>query len=645
MSTSEPPPVSIPAGAPGGAWPRRILVVARWYPSHDDPGSGSFVSDEVVALRATGIDVVVASWENADLRAREGDTDLVRGRALEAWARALVAPTALSTPSAWGAGVPVARIPALHPGGRLDARAAIEAHAALLVPFATALAARWPFEMVHAHVGIPDGAAAALVATALGVPLVVTEHASSAPGALEEEEEARRAYRELLGAGRRTVAVSRALASRLEAPLGLAAGSIPVVPNIIRFDDFPLGTADERDPDELLWVGARRELKGMDVLLRAVALARERRPELHLRLIGRAPDVATEGRWLDLAEDVGLGAAVAFEPPADRAGVAAAMRRAAIFVHPSPFETFGMVAAEALASGLPVAARRSGGVEEVLAGQDVGAELADGDDAAALADAILRLRSRLVEIDPAAIRATVIDRFPATAAIAAILGHAREAAAELPPAGSRAGSGASATPPTTDGAPGTGRRAGSAHEPRTRPEPPEPLPSVLVVGLRRAVAARRVAALPALLASRLTIVTSVERVEKVGALPPGARWIEVDRDATYASRRAALGLGGPPDPGRTAVERLVSACLHPRRTLLRRRLPHERSGMRSAAERDAVLTAWRDVAAGSPEGRAIVVAVGADDVVVVASALGARDALAAGGLRWLADAWDAAGRP
>ena len=497
--------------------------------------------------------------------------------------------------------------------------------------------------MVHAHVGIPDGAAAALVATALGVPLVVTEHASSAPGALEEEEEARRAYRELLGEGRRTVAVSRALASRLEAPLGLAAGSIPVVPNIIRFDDFPLGTADARDPDELLWVGARRERKGMDVLLRAVALARERRPELHLRLIGRAPDVATEGRWLDLAEEVGLGDAVAFEPPADRAGVAAAMRRAAIFVHPSPFETFGMVAAEALASGLPVAARRSGGVEEVLAGQDAGAELADGDDAAALADAILRLRSRLAEIDLAAIRATVIDRFPATAAIAAILDHARDAAAELPPAGGRASSGASAAPPTTDGAPGTGRRAGSTHEPRTRPEPPEPLPPVLVVGLRRAVAARRVAALPASLASRLTIVTSVEPVEKVGALPPGARWIETDRDAPYASRRAALG--GPPDPGRTAVERLVSACLHPRRTVLRRRLLRERSGMGPAAERDAVLAAWRDVAAGSLEGRAIVVAVGADDVVVVASALGARGALAPGGLRWLADAWDAAGRP
>jgi D-inositol-3-phosphate glycosyltransferase len=627
------------------AWPRRILVVARWYPSHDDPGSGTFVSDEVAALRAAGIDVVVASWENADLRPREWGPDSPGRRAVEAWARVVVDPGALSTPRTWGAGVPVARIPAVHPGGRLPARASIEAHAALLVPFAAALAARWPFDLVHAHVGIPDGAAAAGVAMALGVPLVVTEHASSAPGELEADDEARRAYRELLREGRRVVAVSRALASRLEAPLGLEAGAIPVVPNIVRFDDFPLGPADGRDLDELLWVGARRERKGMKVLIGAVALARERRPGLHLRLVGRAPDVATERRWVDLAAEVGLDDAVSFEPPADRAGVAAAMRRAGIFVHPSPFETFGMVAAEALASGLPVAARRSGGVEEVLAGQDAGAELADGDDAAALAEAILRVRSRLAEIDPTAIRAIVTDRFPTAAAIEAILGHGRAAAAELPQAGGRtdvrtpAVSAPAGTP--AGGTPATGGHDGSPAA------PPEPLPAILVVSLLRAAAARRVAALPPSLASRLTVATTVARTveaaERAGLLPAGPRWVEIDPYTAYASGLAALG--GLPDPRRSGLRRLVSACVHPRRTVLRRRLVRERPALWAGAERAAVRAAWGDVAGAAGERRAVVVAVGADDVAVVASALGADAALAPGGLRWLADAWDAAGRP
>jgi glycosyltransferase involved in cell wall biosynthesis len=639
-------PGSVLAGATGGGWPRRILVVARWYPSHDDPGSGSFVSDEVAALRAAGIDVVVASWENADLRSRDGEVEAIRRPAVAAWARAVAQADALSAPRAWGAGVPVARIPVLHPGGRLPARVAIDSHAALLVPFATALAERWPFDLVHAHVGIPEGAAAARVAAALGLPLLVTEHSSSATEQLEEED-ARSAYLELRGDGRRVVAVSRALAARLETSLGLERGAIPVVPNIIRFDGFPLGVPGDRDPEELLWVGARREHKGTDLLIRAVAIAREQRPGLHLRLVGRAPDQAGDKPWRDLAEQVGLGDAVAFEPPTDRAGVAAAMRRAGIFVHPSPYETFGMVAAEALASGLPVAARRSGGVEEILAGEDVGAELADGDDPAALAAAILRLRSRLTEVDPAAIRSAVTGRFPTAGTIAALLGHARDAAAELP-----ATRGRSAVGMTTEPAAAGPMPAGAGPVPAVAGPTPAasearpadaPLPSVLVVGLRRTIAARRVAALPPSLASSLTVVTTAEAGERDGMLPSGARWIEIDPDATYARRLA--GLGGPLDVRRTTLQRLVAACLHPRRSVLRRQLLDERPALRAAAERDGILGGWRALASGPGTNGAVIVALGAEDVVAAADALGAGGVLAPGGLRWLADAWDAAGRP
>ena len=632
-------PGSVVAGATGGAWPRRILVVARWYPSHDDPGSGSFVSDEVAALRAAGIEVVVASWENADLRSRDGEVEAIRRPAVAAWARAVAQADAVSAPRAWGAGVPVARIPALHPGGRLPARVAIDAHAALLVPFATALAERWPFDLVHAHVGIPDGAAAARVAAALGLPLLVTEHSSSVTEQLEEED-ARSTYLELRSDGRRVVAVSRALAARLEGSLDLERGAIPVVPNIIRFYGFPLGVPGDRDPDELLWVGARREHKGTDLLIRAVAIAREQRPGLHLRLVGRAPEQAGDKPWRELAEQVGLGDAVAFEPPTDRAGVAAAMRRAGIFVHPSPYETFGMVAAEALASGLPVAARRSGGVEEILAGEDVGAELADGDDPAALAAAILRLRSRLTEVDPAAIRSAVTGRFPTAGTIAALLGHARDAAAELPATRGRSAVGTTTVPTTAGPVPTAAGPTPAAPEARSADAP---LPSVLVVGLRRPIAARRIAALPPSLASSLTVVTTAEAGERDDMLPPGARWIEIDPDATYASRLA--GLGGPLDVHRTTLQRLVAACLHPRRSVLRRQLLDERPALRAAAERDGILGAWRALANRPGTDGTLIVALGAEDVVAAADALGAGGVLAPGGLRWLADAWDAAGRP
>src|SRR5436190_5553445 len=43
----------------------RVLIVARWYPAHDNPGRGSFVADLVEALRGEGCDVCVASWDYA----------------------------------------------------------------------------------------------------------------------------------------------------------------------------------------------------------------------------------------------------------------------------------------------------------------------------------------------------------------------------------------------------------------------------------------------------------------------------------------------------------------------------------------------------------------------------------------------------
>lgn len=587
------------------------------------------MSDEVAALRALGMEVVVASWENADVHTPDDAGRLVARQAVAAWRQAVVGASAVSTPRHWGAGVPVARLPAVHVGDLTHAPVAIEAHAALLVPFATALAERWPFDLVHAHVGIPDGAAAARVAAAAGVPLVVTEHASTAPEQLTHEA-ARQAYRDLLGAGRRVVAVSRSLAGRVETALAMAPGTLPVVPNIVPLDRFPLGSADGRDPDELLWVGARREGKGIETLLRAVALARAERPTLHLRLIGRAPDDATEMHWRTLAAELGLGDAIVFDPPADRADVAAAMRRAGLFVHPSPFETFGMVAAEALASGLPVAARRSGGVEEVLAGQDAGAEFSAGDDAADLAAAVLRLRSRLPEVDPAALRASIVRRYAAAPVVDAILGLARSAAGEM--GTPRAGSAATAR---LDEAP----VRPSARDERADGDAASGA-AVLVVGLRRATTAKRIAALPNAQAARISVVTEIDNPGRPVQLPPAGRWIEVDADEAYAARLTALG--GAPDPRRTTARRLLTAAIHPRRARERKRLLEDRPGMRASAERRAVLAAWHALLEDQPRDRPLIAAVGAEDVLAATDALDAGAALAPGGLRWLADRWDAA---
>src|SRR5260221_1562910 len=106
--------------------------------------------------------------------------------------------------------------------------------------------------------------------------------------------------------------------------------------------------------------------KVIEVLHRAVAQLSASHPELHIRLVGGERAESDIQRWRSLAGELGIGPATAFVGRLDRPGVAAEMARARLFVHPSPSETFGVVAAEAILSGLPVAARRSGGVPWIL---------------------------------------------------------------------------------------------------------------------------------------------------------------------------------------------------------------------------------------------------------------------------------------
>lgn len=402
---------------------RRVLVVARWYPAHDDAARGAYVADLVVALADAGIESVVASFEPALVRGEAETRDERAGTARDAWRRAVADPAALNVPHRWGApGVAVARLPVVLASGERSAADEVDAHADVLLAFGLALHARAPFDLVHAHTAIPDGLAAARLADALRLPLVVTEHASRVRDQLDDPDSVAR-VRGLAAHGRRIIAVSDHLGHMLEQRLALAAGRVPVIPNVVPEDVFDAppggpgfsagfdtrGTASPGDavgartdgggpdaPDaapELLWVGARKESKGIETLLRAFAIVRAERPAVRLRMIGRVPTDEEEARWWALVVDLEIDDAVTFDPQAARPAVAQAMRRATLFVHPSPFETFGMVAAEALAVGLPVAATPSG-VEAIVGTDGTCGEIAASDGPADLARAILRVLDR-----------------------------------------------------------------------------------------------------------------------------------------------------------------------------------------------------------------------------------------------------------
>lgn len=602
--------------------PRRALVVARWYPSHDDPGRGSFVADHVRALVRSGLAVTVASFEPAMLRGEPADRAAVGRVATERWRTAVSRPDALNVAGPEAPGVPsvrVARLPVvLEPGERVT-DVEVDAHADPLVAFGSALAEREGIDLIHAHTAVPDGLAAARLADLLAIPLVVTEHASLIREQLEDPSTVEH-MRILVRPGRRLVAVSDHLARFIEERLGVPSGSVSVVPNAVPEDLFDAGeladavaerTAVRRsDRPVLLWVGARKATKGTDTLIRAFAIARRDRPDLRLRLVGRAPTDDEEARLVALASSWGVAGAVAFDPPVPRAGVAPAMRRAALFVHPSPFETFGMVAAEALLVGLPVVATPSG-VEAIVGTDGTCGEIAASFDAEDLAAAILRALDRLDSFDPAALRARAQARSGEGAVLAATAAVYGAAADEMKERRDR----------PSVGAGGTAAAAGPARGARP-----------LIVCLNRTVALRSISRLPAGALDGAVVVTGPPTRQAPDPAPAGQRWIEHDPGGEYRARMAELTTA----VGTGAMDRLRALRTSGARHREREAMAADRDGWIAAAGARS-LDAARAEAAGPNGEQPFVVAVEAADVAAAVPLLDAGIPLAPGGLRWLAD--------
>jgi glycosyltransferase involved in cell wall biosynthesis len=199
----------------------------------------------------------------------------------------------------------------------------------------------------------------------------------------------------------RHVAISSGLARYLTETEGLR-GPFDVV-----HYGIAAGPAPPPPPDEprLAAVGRLIPIKGLDVLLRAVARARERVPGLTLEIAGSGPLEAE----LRAAAPEGVTLLGRVAPPT------AVLERAAIVVVPSRGEGFGMVALEAAERGRAVVATRVGGLPEIVADGETGV-LVPTEDEQALVDALVGLATdpgRVRRLGAAA-RRRVLEEFPAS---------------------------------------------------------------------------------------------------------------------------------------------------------------------------------------------------------------------------------------
>jgi len=138
-----------------------------------------------------------------------------------------------------------------------------------------------------------------------------------------------------------------------------------------------------------LCVGRLIPIKGHLVLLRALAQARFRVPDITLDIAGRGP---LEPALRSYARELGIEETVRFLGFVSP--VQEAIENAAVVVVPSLGEGFGMVALEAMERARPVIACAVGGLPEIVSDGETGVVVPPA-DAEALADAIVALAGDL----------------------------------------------------------------------------------------------------------------------------------------------------------------------------------------------------------------------------------------------------------
>jgi len=248
----------------------------------------------------------------------------------------------------------------------------------LIGEFSDRLGELAPYDLVHSQHWM-SGVAALPVAQRWGVPHLQSYHSIAAQkiglplSEGEPPESPGRVDGEALVArdSDRVVAVSQAEAATVVERCGGDPDRVVVVPPGVDAQVFrPL-----RDGEQpwrpgiqpyLVFAARLQPLKAPDVVIRALGMIDPHvRPRLVLAGDG-SPDFPTYAATLQrLVAEAGLESSVVFVGSLPRRELAQLLRGAAAAVVPSYSETFGLIALEAEASGIPVvAARGSGGLEE-----------------------------------------------------------------------------------------------------------------------------------------------------------------------------------------------------------------------------------------------------------------------------------------
>lgn len=252
-------------------------------------------------------------------------------------------------------------------------------HEGFIDEFRMRLAELGPYDLIHSHHWF-SGMAALPLARERGIPHLQSFHSIAADAATplsagERPESPGRMAGEawLARESDAIVAISHAEADTIVTRLGGAPDRIAIVPPGVDGSlfhpaaDGPASDVPTTGPGYAIVAARLQPLKGLDLAIEAIAAVPEAiRPELVV-----SGDASTDfHEYIDelhaLAARNGIEGGIRFVGPQSREHLATLLREAHLALVPSHSETYGLVALEAAASGIPVIASASGGLREAV---------------------------------------------------------------------------------------------------------------------------------------------------------------------------------------------------------------------------------------------------------------------------------------